>query len=34
MPFVSKPVKIKGKEYLDGGTADSIPIEKMMQSVH
>ena len=25
MPFVSKPVKIGGKLYLDGGVADSIP---------
>lgn len=30
MPFVSKPVVIEGKEYLDGGIADSIPIDKMM----
>ena len=26
MPFVSKPVKIGGKLYLDGGVADSIPM--------
>ncbi len=25
MPFVSKPVNIDGKLYLDGGVADSIP---------
>ena len=31
MPFVSKPVEINGKKYLDGGTADSIPIYKMME---
>jgi predicted patatin/cPLA2 family phospholipase len=31
MPFVSKPVKIDGNEYLDGGIADAIPIKKMMQ---
>ena len=31
MPFVSKPVEINGKKYLDGGTADSIPIDKMME---
>ena len=30
MPFVSKPVNIQGKKYLDGGIADSIPIDKMM----
>ncbi len=27
MPFVSKPVEIEGKRYLDGGIADSIPFE-------
>ncbi|MCF0223287.1 MAG: patatin family protein [Fibrobacter sp.] len=26
MPLVSKPVKIDGKEYLDGGITDSIPL--------
>ena len=31
MPFVSKFVEIDGKKYLDGGTADSIPIEKMLE---
>ena len=30
MPFVSKPVCINGKKYLDGGIADSIPIDKML----
>lgn len=30
MPFVSKPVCIDGKKYLDGGISDSIPIEKIM----
>lgn len=30
MPFVSRPVSIRGNKYLDGGIADSIPIEKMM----
>ena len=30
MPFVSNPVEIDGKKYLDGGIADSIPIEKIM----
>ena len=28
MPFVSKLVDFNGKKYLDGGIADSIPIEK------
>lgn len=27
MPFVSKPVAINGKQYLDGGLSDSIPFE-------
>lgn len=27
MPFVSKPVEINGKRYLDGGISDSIPFE-------
>ncbi|MGN1134289.1 MAG: patatin family protein [Oscillospiraceae bacterium] len=27
MPFVSKPVSINGKKYLDGGIADSIPFK-------
>lgn len=30
MPFVSRPVLIRGNKYLDGGIADSIPIDKMM----
>ncbi|WP_281714221.1 patatin-like phospholipase family protein [Allobaculum stercoricanis] len=30
MPFVSKPICVQGNQYLDGGIADSIPIEKMM----
>ena len=30
MPFVSKPVVINNKKYLDGGISDSIPIDKMM----
>lgn len=30
MPYVSKPVVIDGVKYLDGGIADSIPIEKTM----
>lgn len=30
MPFVSRPVCIKGKKYLDGGISDSIPINKIM----
>ena len=31
MPFVSKPVLLDGKYYLDGGVADSIPYKKMME---
>lgn len=31
MPLVSRPVQIDGKEYLDGGIADSIPISFMRQ---
>ena len=30
MPFVSKPVEINGKKYLDGAITDSIPFEKFM----
>ena len=30
MPFVSKPVEYNGEYYLDGGIADSIPIDKIM----
>ena len=29
MPLVSRKVMIDGKEYLDGGVADSIPLKKM-----
>lgn len=31
MPFVSKIVSFNGKKYLDGGIADSIPIEKCQE---
>lgn len=31
MPFVSKPVEIGGKIYLDGAITDSIPFEKFME---
>ena len=31
MPLVSNPVRIEGREYLDGGIADSIPISFMRQ---
>ena len=31
MPFVSKPVEIGGKKYLDGAITDSIPFEKLME---
>lgn len=30
MPFVSKPVKIDGQTYLDGGITDSIPFEWLL----
>lgn len=30
IPFVSKPVAVNNKKYLDGGIADSIPIDKIM----
>lgn len=30
MPFVSKPVTVNHNKYLDGGIADSIPIDKIM----
>lgn len=31
MPFVSKPVEVNGQKYLDGGIADSIPIDEMVK---
>lgn len=31
MPFVSKPVEINGKKYLDGAITDSIPFEKFLE---
>ncbi len=31
LPFVSHPVEIDGKKYLDGGIADSIPIMKIIE---
>ena len=31
MPFVSRPIILNGKEYLDGGVSDSIPFEKFME---
>lgn len=31
MPFVSKPVLVNNKIYLDGGIADSIPIDKILE---
>lgn len=31
LPFVSKPVVINGREYLDGGVTDSIPYKKFME---
>lgn len=32
LPFVSKPVEIDGKLYLDGGVADSIPYKWMLEN--
>jgi len=29
MPFVSRPVEIRGRRYLDGGVADSVPFDAM-----
>jgi predicted patatin/cPLA2 family phospholipase len=34
MPFVSKPVELNGQLYLDGGIADSIPIEYSLRHGH
>ena len=31
LPFVSKPVEINEKKYLDGGLSDSIPIKKALE---
>lgn len=31
LPFISKPVLIGGKPYLDGGIGDSIPVRKMAE---
>lgn len=31
MPFVSRPVILNGKKYLDGGVADSIPYQKFLE---
>ncbi len=31
LPFISKPVEINGKKYLDGGIANSIPFEKALE---
>lgn len=30
LPFVSRPVIIGGEKYLDGGIADSVPVEKIL----
>ncbi|MDR1453713.1 MAG: patatin family protein [Candidatus Margulisbacteria bacterium] len=34
MPFISKPVELGSGRYLDGGIADSIPIEYAMRQGH
>lgn len=31
LPFISRPVEIKGKYYFDGGIADSIPVRKAIE---
>lgn len=31
MPFLSKPVQIDGRRYLDGGVSDSIPYRKLLE---
>lgn len=31
LPFMSRPVEIEGKRYLDGAVADSIPYEKFIE---
>lgn len=31
MPFLSRPVSINGQLYLDGGIADSIPIDRLLR---
>ena len=31
LPLVSRPVKFRGKTYLDGGCSDSIPVEKFRE---
>lgn len=32
MPFVSKPVQINGKFYLDGGISDPVPLKKVLET--
>lgn len=32
VPFVSKPVKIDGKHYLDGSLSDSIPVKRAIEA--
>ena len=32
MPFVSRPVKINGKFYLDGGISDAVPLKKVLET--
>lgn len=32
LPFVSQPVVVNGKKYLDGGVADSVPYKKLMET--
>ena len=32
MPFVSKPVEINGKYYLDGAMSDAVPFKKVLET--
>ena len=32
MPFVSRPVKINGNYYLDGGISDPVPLKKVLET--
>lgn len=34
LPLVSKKVEIEGRQYLDGGTADAVPVERALADGH
>lgn len=34
MPLLTKPVQLDGKEYLDGGIADAIPLRRAVETGH